>query len=297
MLGVVATDSIDQLLALGLDCVVYTPLHFDIEDVTHILRAGVNIVTSAEFLTGRNLPSEDRDAIIAAAQGGNATIFGSGANPGFMQMIAAIASGMSTDVRYASMGESVDVSQFIGDANFQSVGWGRPKDDPGHAEDVQRGTAVFAEAVDMFARLMRINLDDITCTVGFAYAKNDFVADGVPIPAGHVAGMDVKWQGIADGREVLSVNQRWVATRSLDPPWVVEDGYHLEVVGDPNIHVRINMLPTDEDLADLNRERMRGIGLRITAAPLINAIPAVCAAAPGIATYADLPAIAASLMR
>jgi hypothetical protein len=40
---------------------------------------------------------------------------------------------------------------------------------------------------------------------------------------------------------------------------------------------------------------MRSIGLRITAAPLINAIPAVCAAAPGIATYAELPAIAARL--
>jgi hypothetical protein len=62
------------------------------------------------------------------------------------------------------------------------------------------------------------------------------------------------------------------------------------------VYVKIDMLPTAEDLADLTPERMRGIGLRITAAPLVHAIPAVCAAASGIATYAELPAISARLL-
>jgi 2,4-diaminopentanoate dehydrogenase len=113
-------------LELQPDCIIYTPLHFDVVEVQRILRAGVNIVTSAEFLTGMNLSGSDRAAIEAAARDGDATIFGSGMNPGFAQMVAAISSGISTNVRKASMTESVDVSQFIGDANFQSVGWGRP---------------------------------------------------------------------------------------------------------------------------------------------------------------------------
>ena len=145
-LGVCATDDVEALLALEPDCVVYTPLHFDTGEVQRILRAGVNIVTSAEFLTGRNLTERARTAVEAAAKQGGATIFGSGMNPGFAQMVAAISSGVSTNVRRASMTESVDVSQFIGDANFESVGWGRPQGDPGHADDVRRGTVVFAEA-------------------------------------------------------------------------------------------------------------------------------------------------------
>jgi 2,4-diaminopentanoate dehydrogenase len=295
-LGVCATNDVDALLALEPDCAVYTPLHFDVDEVQRILRAGVNIVTSAEFLTGRNLSDEQRTAVEAAAKQGGATIFGSGMNPGFAQMVAAISSGVSTNVRHASMTESVDVSQFIGDANFESVGWGRPQGDPGHADDVRRGTAVFAEAVDVFARLMGVDLDEICCDVVFAHTTEDVVADGVSIPVGHVGGMDVKWYGIVDGREVLTVQQRWVASQALEPAWKIEHGYRVEIIGDPNVYVKVDLMPTAEDLADLTPRRMRGIGLRITAAPLVNAIPAVCAAAPGIATYAELPAISARLL-
>ena len=294
-LGVRATDDVDALLDLRPDCIIYNPLHFNVAEVQEILRAGVNIVTSAEFLTGRNLAVDERADIDAAGQAGGATLFGSGMNPGFAQLVAAISSGVSTDVRRVSMTESVNVAEFIGDANFQAVGWGRPKDDPGHVEDVRRGTAVFAEAVDVLARLTHVELDSIDCTVDFAYTTRDVVADGVSLPEGHVGAMDVRWFGVVDGREVLTVTQRWIATEALNPPWTVEHGYRIEVVGDPNGHVRVDLMPTDADLADLTPQRMRSIGLRITAGPLINAIPAVCAARPGIATYADLPAIAAHI--
>ncbi len=295
-LGVLATDDVEALLRLEPDCVVYTPLHFDVAEVRRILQAGVNIVTSAEFLTGRNLSDGDRSAVDAAAQRGGATIFGSGMNPGFAQLVAAISSGVSTNVRHASMTESVDVSQFIGDANFEAVGWGRPRGDPGHADDVRRGTAVFAEAVDVFARMMRVDLDEISCDVAFAHTTEDVVTDGVSIPAGHVGGMDVRWYGTVGGREVLAVQQRWVACHTLEPAWKIEHGYRVEIIGDPNVYVKVDLMPTAEDLADLTADRMRGIGLRITAAPLVNAIPAVCAAAPGIATYAELPTISALLL-
>lgn len=291
-LGVLATDDVDALLALDLDCVVYTPLRFDSVEVQRILRAGVNIVTSAEFLTGRNLPASDRAAIETAARAGGATLFGSGMNPGFAQMISAVSSGLCTNVRRASMTESVDVSQFIGDANFAAVGWGRPQGDPGHADDVAKGTVVFAEAVDLFAQLMGIDVDEIGCRVDFAHTTEDVIADGVSLPEGHVGGMDVSWYGAVAGTEVLTVNQRWIATEALDPPWRVAHGYRVQIVGDPSVNVTIELMPTD---ANLTVQRMRSIGLRITAAPLVNAIPAVCAAPPGIATYATLPAVAARL--
>ena len=87
--------------------------------------------------------------------------------------------------------------------------------------------------------------------------------------------MDVKWYGTVDGREVLAVNQRWVASRSLEPVWKIEHGYRVEIIGDPNVYVKVDLMPTADDLADLTPDRMRGIGLRITAAPLVNAITAV----------------------
>ena len=44
-LGVTATSSKEEILALEADCVVYTPLMADIEDVTALLRSGKNVVT------------------------------------------------------------------------------------------------------------------------------------------------------------------------------------------------------------------------------------------------------------
>src|SRR3984957_10642583 len=46
-LDIYATNDGDAVLRLEPDCIIYTPLHFDVVEVQRILRAGVNIVTSA----------------------------------------------------------------------------------------------------------------------------------------------------------------------------------------------------------------------------------------------------------
>ena len=43
-LGVVATDSIDDILALEADAVIYAPLLPNLEEVTALLRSGKNVV-------------------------------------------------------------------------------------------------------------------------------------------------------------------------------------------------------------------------------------------------------------
>ena len=54
-LGVKATNDVDALLALKPDCVVYNPMWIDVDELVRILSAGVNVVTSASFITGHNL--------------------------------------------------------------------------------------------------------------------------------------------------------------------------------------------------------------------------------------------------
>ena len=44
-LGVIATNSIDEILALDADCVLYSPLMPNPEEVAAILRSGKNVVT------------------------------------------------------------------------------------------------------------------------------------------------------------------------------------------------------------------------------------------------------------
>ena len=293
--GVLATRDTAALLALEPDCVVYTPLHPDIDELVTLLGRGVNVVTSSEFLTGSGLDPADRTAVERAARSGGASIFGSGMNPGYAQLLAAVGAGVSIGVRHVRLTESVDVSLFAGDANMDDLGWGRPEGDPSHPDDVERATAVFAEGVEVLARVLGLGSFDLRCTVEFAVAEKDLDLPGRPIASGTVAGIDVRWEALVDDRPRIESHQRWVMSRSLRPAWTVEHGYVVEVAGDPNIRLKLDIWPDVEDLAALTLEDIHAIGMRITGVPLVNAIPAVCAAEPGIRTYADLPTVSTRL--
>jgi hypothetical protein len=293
--GVRATSDASALLALAPDCVVYTSLHFDVDEVASILRAGINVVTSSEFLSAATLDPAAVASIEEAATIGRSSLFGSGMNPGFVDLIAGVAAGASLGVRHLRVTESVDVSLYAGDANMDALGWGRPHHDPDHAADVERATAVFAEGLDVLARMLGLDGYETRCTLDTALATEDLDLPGQPIAAGTVAGLDVRWEALREGTPVIELQQRWVMGRAIEPSWRVEHGWVVEVTGDPHVRIKIDIWPDTDDLGSLTPADLHDIGMRITGVPLVNAIPAVCAAAPGIRTYADLPAISTRL--
>ena len=151
-LGVQATDDIDALVALEPDCVVYMPLHPDVDHLERLLCAGINVVTTA-FVTGRSLGPDVVARLDEAARNGGASLFGSGIHPGHTDLLAVIASAYCRDVRYIRVLETADLSLWADNPNQDEFGWGRPADDPGHAADVERATSVDLDALDLLARL------------------------------------------------------------------------------------------------------------------------------------------------
>ena len=85
---------------------------------------------------------------------------------------------------------------------------------------------------------------------------------------------------------------RTLRTSRLTP----EHAYLVEVDGDPQVRLRMELWP-DQELGTLTRDDIHAIGMRITGLPIVNAIPAVCAAPAGIRTYADLPTISGAAAR
>jgi hypothetical protein len=290
--GIAATDDVDAILALRPDCIAYMPLHPDVDHLTRLLRAGVNVVTTSEFLTGAGQGDEARAELEAAGHGGGASLFGSGVNPGWIATVAAVASGPSRTIDTVRIVEAYDLSMIADEANMDDFGWGRPAGDPGHAEQIVEAVYEFREAVDLTARLFRIPLEGVRCDVRFAHATKDLDVPGRSISAGTVAGIEVTWYGTSGGRDVLELVARWTMTRHLDDPWEVFNGYHVQLLGDPKVNLRLDFLPSDEakTLADF-----KAMGNRVTAMPAINAIPAVVAAPPGIVTYAELPPMTAPI--
>jgi hypothetical protein len=291
-LGVTATDDIHAIIALRPDCVIYTPLHPDVDHLETLLRAGINVATTAHFMTGRAYGEPARARLEAAALAGGASLFGSGVNPGYVQYLATVATSVCRTARYVRILESFDIGPWAADANQDELGWGRPAGDTGHVSDIEHATIPFGDTCEAMAALLGITLDGIRCEVEFAHATRDLDVPGRDVRAGTVAGICARWIGSVGGLDTVETAVRWTVTPDIAPAWDIDMAYAIEVRGHPNVRIRAEVLP---DLGTMSMDEMVGIGAVITAMPLVNAIPAVVAARPGIIGYADLPTVTTRL--
>jgi hypothetical protein len=286
-LGVTATDDVDALLALRPDCVVYNPMWSNVDELVRILEAGVNVVSTAAFINGNSLGA-DQDRIAKACDKGGASMFGTGVNPGFAELLAITTANICDRIDKVTITESADTTLYDSPATELPVGFARPIDDPELPAMAAKGTAVFGEAVALVADAIGVELDDIACVAEFARTTKDLDLGSWQIPAGCVAGVHASWQGKVGDRTVVELNVRWKKGATLDPDWQIDEGYVIEVAGRPTVRTTLSFLPPPDFEAKTFADFMV-LGMIMTAMPAINAIPHVVAARPGIVTYNDLP--------
>jgi 2,4-diaminopentanoate dehydrogenase len=287
-LGIAATNDVDALLALKPDCVVYNPMWIDIDELTRILSAGANVVATASFITGHN-QGPGRDRILEACQRGGATMFGSGISPGYVELLAILSSSICDRVDKVTVNEAADTTFYDSPATERPAGFGTPIDDPGLPAMTAHGTGVFGEAVRLVADALGVELDEVRCDAEYAQTTADLDLGSWIIQAGCVAGVYASWQGLVGGKTVVELNVRWRKGQTLEPDWQIDqDGWIIQVDGRPTVRTTVSFLPPPDFQAETIADFMV-LGHVMTAMPTINAIPAVVAAPPGIATYNDLP--------
>jgi hypothetical protein len=286
-LGVTATDDVDALLALRPDCVVYNPMWPSIDELVRILGAGVNVVTTAAFINGRRL-GPDRERLVEACERGGSSLFGTGINPGFMELLSIVVAGVCDRIDKITVSEAAHTMGYDSPDTEKAAGFGRPIDDPDLQKMTAAGTAVFGEALAMVADALGVELDHVVCEAEHAAAIEDLDLGSWRIAAGCVAGVAASWQGRVGGRTVVELNVRWKKAPTLEPDWTIEDGHVIEVQGRPTVRTTMQFLPPPDFEATSLADFMV-LGHIMTAMPAVNAIPAVVAAPPGIVTYADLP--------
>jgi 4-hydroxy-tetrahydrodipicolinate reductase len=106
------------------------------------------------------------------------------------------------------------------------------------------------------------------------------------VEAGTTAAMRFEVQGIVGGEPKIVVEHVTRLDDSIAPDWPQPQGhggYRIAVTGSPSYTCDLQMMGADGD-------HNTG-GLVGTAARLVNAIPAVCAAPPGLLSALDLPLV------
>ncbi len=293
-LGVTTTTSIDEVLALDADCVMYSPLVPKDEEVMAILQSGKNVVTPVGWVYP-DLSNPAVKGIADAALEGGVTLHGSGIHPGgITERFPLMLSGLSSAVTHVRAEEFSDIRTYNApDVVRHIMGFG------GTPEEAMQGPMAsllesgFKMSVRMIADRMGFRIDPNIRTIQeIAVATSDIDYDPFPITVGTVAARRFRWQALADGEPVITAAVNWLmGEANLDPDWNFGgrgERFEVEITGDPSVSLTFKGLQPDSIALGLQRNP----GVVATANHCVNAIPDVCAAEPGIKTYLDLPLFA-----
>ncbi|MFC1925068.1 dihydrodipicolinate reductase [Chloroflexota bacterium] len=288
--GVTATRDIDEIIALKPDCIVYMQEGFNFDDVCKLLASGANIVTSRwEINSPTTLDPALRERVEEACRRGGTSIHGSGASPGFItEALPLVLLSLQRRLDCLTIDEFADLSSRNSpELLFDVVGFGKP---PGavneHMLAFAKGT--FSPSLSFLANAISMPLDTIEVSGEFATARHKTeIAAGV-LEAGTVAAQRITISGMRGGRPLLRMRTNWYCTTDVEPSLNLrETGWRVLLEGDAPLDIDIRFpVPLEEWAA---------VSPGLTAHRPINAIPYVCAAAPGIRTTADLPPIIAML--
>ena len=293
--GVVATDSLRDFLALEADCVTYiAPVAMagrDINDVVDqlcaILASGKNIVTPAyvELFHPPSLDEATRDKLNAACVQGNSSIFATGIAPGFASDVLAVhAASVSAYPMSVSVQERLPCGAYRSPGFFAAMGFGRTPE--GDAESYCPGAMIahFAPSVRLIAQGLGLDVQEVREHRDVAIADRDYSFEAGEILGGRIASVRMRFDGICNGEARVHFSaiwsmpdeavEDWQPSIPLDSP--IRRLTRITVDGDPP--VQLDFALTDGELP----------GVTATAARVLNAIPAVCAAKPGILSALDL---------
>ncbi|TFV60958.1 dihydrodipicolinate reductase [Mycobacterium sp. PS03-16] len=290
-LGVTATNSADEILALDADAVIYSPLLPDPKEVAALLRSGKNVVTPVGWF----YPGEKEAAPLReAALDGGVTLHGTGIAPGgISEKFPLVMSIMSTGVTFVRAEEFSDLRTYDApDVLRYVMGFGDTPEKALSGPMQKLLDGGFIQSVKMIVDTMGFRADPtIRSSQEISVATAPIESPMGAIEPGQVAGRRFHWEALVGDEVVVRVTVNWLMGQDhLDPPWGFGDAgerYEMEVRGNPDFTVVIKGFQPDSVAAGLESNN----GIVATAAHCVNSVPAVCAAPPGIATYLDLPLI------
>ena len=202
-LGVTATHSIDEILALDADAVIYAPLIANPEEMAALLRSGKNVVTPVGWL----YPSERSAAPMReAALAGNATLHGTGMAPGgISEKFPLLFSAFSTGVTFVRAEEFSDLRTYEApDVLRHVMGFGEIPEKALTGPMQKMLDSGFIQAVKMCVDQMGFNADPkVRATQEIAVATAPIDSPLGVIEPGQVAGRKFHWEALVGGEPAL----------------------------------------------------------------------------------------------
>jgi len=273
-LNVALTEDINTALAAKPDIVIHSTLSSLAkvrEQLSTIIKAGVNIVSTCEELS---YPWDKQPEIAreldTLAKENNVTVLATGVNPGFcMDTFPIVMTGVCQNVEHIRVARIQDARPRR--LPFQKkIGAGCT---PAEFEELKASGKLrhvgLEESADMIAAAMGWKIDEYTETIDPIIADKEVSSEYLTIKVGQAAGVEQIGVGKMKGKEIVRLEFR----AYLGAPESYDAVY---ITGTPNMEVVVR----------------GGIhGDIATASMVVNAMPRVIDAPPGLLTMKDLPPV------
>jgi hypothetical protein len=294
-LGILATNDVEEIIALKPDCVIHSAMADDrlfeaIADLERLLRAGINVVSSGpvflQFPSG--VAVDMAKGVQEAGVDGGVSLYVNGIDPGFANdWLPLSLTSISERIDQVRCSEVLNYNTYDqGMIVFDVMGFGKPMDEIPMLLEPGILSMAWGSVVHQIAAGLGVELDDVEEFYERLPATESFDIDSGRIEEGTVAGLHFEVRGMVGDKAVVVLEHVTRVHDDIGPDWPQPAGkgcYRVEIKGEPNYTLDLQLLGTDGD--------HNTAGLKATAMRLVNAVPAVVDAKPGLVTTLDLPLV------
>jgi 4-hydroxy-tetrahydrodipicolinate reductase len=278
----------------GVDVLCYTATaerrgHAAVAEMATALRAGVDVASTSHgaLVYPEAAPASLLDPLNQACAAGRSTFLTSGLDPGYMNDLLPLSlSACSRRIESLRTTEVFDYSTYAQpEFLFDILGFGKPL---GEVPLLLRPgilTKVWGPVLQLTAKGLGVELEEIAERYERAAIYHAFTVGDAEIKPGTAAALRFELTGRYGGQDLLTIEHVTRVHPDAAPDWPRSSWrgcYRVQVTGEPNLTCEVGLASDDEN----------GEWLLVTAMRVVNAIPAVHQAPPGVVSVLDLPLFA-----
>ncbi len=291
-IGIRATSNVEEILAMEADCVLYMAIgemnpYGALDDICLLLASGKNVVSTAvtAMIYPAAMNQEVVDRLEEACAKGKTSFHATGIEPGWAaEVLPLTVSPIFKRIDSLRVQEIMDYTTYNNPGVlFDIMGFGLLPGEPSIMDEADALKPTFAAPLMLVAKGLGAEIEDFQYHREVAVTPFDFDIPAGHVKAGTIAAQRFGYTAIINGKPAMTVEHITRLRPDLAPEWPQGRGWTVTVEGLPSMVLETRIANRGEDEVEQ--------GSIATAMHAVHAVIPVCAAAPGIKTFLDLPII------
>ncbi len=289
-IGIKATTDFEAFLQLDAEVVLFTGRDFGDwradDEILRLLEAGRNVITMLPYHYLKPRGPEVEARFKAACQKGGATLHGNGITPGFFnERMVPLMTGLSNDITHIRFQEFFNAEPLAGALEtLQLFGFGADKTQA----EANLPVAMMAEnylrqPIQFYADHMGIEIERIERVPQMVVAPTTIETPAATIQPGTVGTVSYAWTAYSKGKPFYTTEVYWYLGDAMRPETATHnDFWTIEIEGRPSLRISIASMASFKDDVYISPTEPTPPGYTMTVVAMVQSIPAVINAPPGL---------------